>query len=177
MDYIFTYNAPATNHIFKTIVERCICRDKALRYNSVAEIIEDIQGVLKAQEVEDEHELLLRKIRSNQYDALVHEYTMKLVASDQLSKFIVANQLSSFWILLLKFEAVYQRQILQSIDRSYVDATGYGGWRNYDIFASISYNAYLKLDSHELKTLAKSILEGCAGIRYGAKELLDSLLV
>lgn len=177
MDYIFTYNAPTTNHIFKTVVERCICRDKALRYDSVSEIIEDIEGVLKAQAVEDEHALLLQKIRSNQYDALVHEYIMKLVASDQLSKFIVANKLSSFWKLLLKFEAVYQRQILQSIDQGYVDATGYGGWSNYDIFTSISYNAYLKLDSHELKALAKSILEGCAGVRYGAKELLDGLLV
>ena len=102
---------------------------------------------------------------------------MKLVASDQLSKFIVANKLSSFWKLLLKFEAVYQRQILQSIEQGYVDATGYGGWNNYDIFASISYNAYLKLDSHELKALAKSILEGCANVRYGAKALLDGLLV
>ena len=177
MDYIFTYNAPTTNHIFKTVVERCICRDKALRYDAVSEIIEDIESVLKAQAVEDEHALLLQKIRSNQYDALVHEYIMKLVASDQLSKFIVANKLSSFWKLLLKYEAVYQRQILQSIDQGYVDATGYGGWSNYDIFTSISYNAYLKLDSHELKTLAKSILEGCANVRYGAKELLDGLLV
>ena len=177
MDYIFTYNAPTTNHTFKTVVERCIWRDKALRYDSVSEIIEDVEGVLKAQTVEDEHTLLLQKIRSNQYDALVHEYIMKLVASDQLSKFIVANKLSSFWKLLLKFEAVYQRQILQAIDRGYVDATGYGGWSNYDIFTLISYNAYLQLDSHELKTLAKSILEGCANVRYGAKELLDGLLV
>lgn len=177
MDYIFTYNASTTNHMFKTVVERCICRDKALRYDSIAEIIEDVESVLKAQAVEDEHEVLLRNIRNNQYDVLVHEYIMKLVASDQLSKFIVANKLSYFWKLLLKFEAVYQRQILQSIEQGYVDATGYGGWSNYDIFASISYNSYLKLDSHELKTLARSILEGCANVRYHAKELLDGLLV
>lgn len=177
MDYIFTYNASSTNHMFKTVVERCICRDKALRYASIAEVIEDMESVLKARKVDDDHALLLQKIRNNQYDALVHEHIMKLVASDQLSKFIVANKLSSFWKLLLKFEAVYQRQILQSIDQGYVDATGYGGWNNYDIFASISYNAYLKLDSHELKALAKSILEGCANVRYGAKALLDGLLV
>lgn len=175
IDYIFTYNAPTTNHTFKTVVERCICRDKALRYNSVAEIIEDVERVLQAQAVEDEHTLLLQKIQNNQYDALVHEYIINLVTLDQLSKFIVANKLSTFWKLLLKFEAVYQRQILQSIEQGYVEATGYGGWGNYDIFASISYNAYLQLNSHELKIIAKSILEGCANVRYGAKELIDSL--
>ena len=165
IDYIFTYNAPTTNHIFKTVVERCICRDKALRYNSVAEIIEDVERVLQAQAVEDEHALLLQKIQNNRYDALVHEYIMKLFTSDQLSKFIVANRLSSFWKLILKFEVVYQRQILRSIEQGYVEATGYGGWGNYDIFASISYNAYLQLNSHELKIIAKSILEGCANVR------------
>ena len=177
MDYIFAYNSPSSNHIFKTVVERCICRDKALRYDTVAEIIVDINNVREAQAVEDEHALLLQKIRSNQYDVLVHEYIMKLVALDQLSKFIVTNKLSAFWKLLMSFEAVYQRQILQSIEQGYVDATGYGGWSNYDIFTSISYNAYLKLSSHELKTIARSILEGCANVRYSAKKLLDGLLV
>lgn len=177
MDYIFTYNASTTNHIFKTVVERCICRDKALRYGSVTEIIKDIEDILKAQTVEDDRMLLIQKICNNQYDALVHDYIIKLVVSDQLSKFIVANKLSAFWKLLLKFEAIYQLQILQSIDQGYVDATGYGGWSNYDIFASISYNVYLELSSHELKSIAKSILEGCAEVRYSAKKMLDTLLI
>lgn len=96
MDYIFTYNASTTNHIFKAVLERCICRDKALRYDSVTEIIKDIEDILKAQTVEDDRMSLIQKIRNNQYDVLVHDYIIKLVASGQLSKFIVANKLSAF---------------------------------------------------------------------------------
>lgn len=103
MDYIFTYNAPTTNHIFKTIVERCICRDKALRYNSVDQIIADIEITLKSQSEEDRRKGLVTKVLNNQYDAQVQDYVMGLVASDRLSKFIVANKLSSFWKLILRF--------------------------------------------------------------------------
>jgi serine/threonine protein kinase len=53
MDYIFTYNAPTTNHIFKTIVERCICRDKTFRYDSIDQIIADIKTTLKSQAEEN----------------------------------------------------------------------------------------------------------------------------
>ena len=175
MDYIFTYNAPTANHIFKTIVERCICRDKAFRYDSVEQIIADIETTLKSQSEEDRKKGLVAKVLNSQYDAQVQEYVMGLVASDRLSKFIAANKLSSFWRLILRFEPVYQVQILRSIEDGYSDATGYGGWANYDIFATIVYNLCLHLQDIEPKLIARRILEGCADIRYHAKDLLDSL--
>lgn len=175
MDYIFTYNAPTTNHIFKTIVERCICRDKALRYDSVDQIIADIETTLKSQSEEDGKKGLVAKVLNSEYDAQVQDYVMGLVASDRLSKFIVANKLSSFWRLVLRFESVYQVQILNSIEDGYAGATGYGGWANYDIFATIAYNLCLHLQDIEPKAIARRILEGCADIRYRAKDLLDSL--
>ena len=175
MDYIFTYNASTTNHVFKTIVERCICRDKALRYDSVDQIIADIEITLKAQSEEDRKRGIITKIINSQYDTQVQEYILGMVASGRLSKFIVANKLSSFWKLVLRFETIYQVQILKSIEDGYSDATGYGGWGNYDIFATIAYNLCLKLNDIEPKAIARRILEGCADIRYHAKDLLDSL--
>ena len=175
MDYIFTYNTPTTNHVFKTIVERCICRDKALRYDSVDQIIADVENTLKIQSEEDRKNGIITKILNNQYDVQVQEYIMGMVASDRLSKFIVANKLSSFWKLLLRFETVYQVQILNSILDGYSEATGYSGWKNYDIFATIAYNLCLKLSDAEPIAIARSILEGCADVRYHAKDLLDSL--
>lgn len=175
MDYIFTYNAPTSNHIFKTIVERCICRDKALRYDTVDHIIADVETTLKTQSEEDRKKNTIHKVLNSQYDVQVHDYVMGLVSSDRLSKFIVANKLSSFWKLVLRFETVYQVQILTSIEDNYSDATGYGGWGNYDIFASIAYNLCLQLKDAEPKRIARRILEGCANIRYRAKDLLDSL--
>ena len=175
MDYIFTYNASTTNHVFKTIVERCICRDKALRYDSADQIIADIEITLKAQSEEERKRGIITKIINSQYDTQVQEYILGMAASGRLSRFIVANKLSSFWKLVLRFETIYQVQILKSIEDGYSDATGYGGWGNYDIFATIAYNLCLKLNDIEPKAIARRILEGCADIRYHAKDLLDSL--
>lgn len=175
MDYFFTCNAPTTNHIFKTIVERCICRDKALRYDTVDQIIADMETTLSAHSEEDQKKNTINKILNSQYDVQVHDYVMSMVASDRLSKFIVAHKLSSFWKLILRFETVHQVQILNSIEDGYSDATGYGGWGNYDIFAVIAYNLCLQSKDSEPKRIARRILEGCADIRYRAKDLLDSL--
>lgn len=176
MDYIFTYNSLTTNHVFKTIVERCICRDKVLRYSSVDQIIADIEITLKEQSEEDRKRGIVSKILNSQFDVQVQEYILGMVASDRLSKFIVANRLSSFWKLILRFESVYQVQILESIEDGYIDATGYGRWGNYDIFTTIAYNLCLNLRDTEPKAIARRILEGCANVRYQAKNLLDSLL-
>ena len=175
MDYIFTCNAPTADHVFKTIVERCICRDKALRYSSVDQIIADMENTLNAQSEEDRKRGIVSKILNNQYDVQVQEYIIGLVESDRLSKFIVANKLQSFWKLILRFESVYQVQILRSIETGYSAATGYGGWANYDIFATVAYNLCIHLPDGEPKAIARHILEGCANIRYYAQDLLERL--
>ena len=102
-------------------------------------------------------------------------YILQLTASDRLNNFLVSNKLSSFWRLILRFETVYQVQILHSIEDGYSEATGYDGWSNYDIFATIAYNLCLHLKDAEPKMIALRIWEGCANIRYESKRLLDSL--
>lgn len=175
IDYVFTYNAPNPNHVFKTVVERCICRDKELRYNSVAQIINEIELILKDQGQEENRKNTINKILNNQYDSQVHEYIIDLVGADKLSKFIVNHKLSSFGKLVMKFESVYQKEILRNISSGYSEATGYGGWSNYDIFAKIAYYLCTNLKDLETRKIAKSILEECAKIRYEANNLLERL--
>lgn len=175
IDYIFTYNAVNTNHIFKTVIERCICRDKVLRYDLVTEIISEIESILKSQGQEDQRQNTINKILNNQYDSHVHEFIINLTNAEGLSKFIVAHRLSEFGRLILKFESVYKEKILRSIWSDYAAATGYSGWGNYDIFSQIAYYSCINIKELEIKKVAKNILEECAGIRYGAKDLLDSL--
>lgn len=175
IDYVLTYNASNPNHIFKTVVERCICRDKALRYESVKHIIIEIEVILKSQGQEESRQNTINKILNGQYDVQVHEYILDLVNTDRLNKFIVTYKLSSFGEIVMKFESIYQDKILHSVSLGYVEATGYGGWLNYDIFARIAYNLCLNLNDVEVKKIAKNILEECANIRYEAKKLLDQL--
>lgn len=175
IDYVFTHNAPDSNHIFKTVVERCISRNKDLRYDSAQHILNDVENILKDQNQAANKQNTINKIFNNHYDAQVHDFIIGLTESDRISKFIVEHRLSTFWKLVLRFESGYQSKILQSILYNYSEATGYGGWTNYDIFAQISFNLCLNLEDLEVRKIARSILEGCADIRYSAKNLLEKL--
>jgi eukaryotic-like serine/threonine-protein kinase len=175
IDYVFTYNESNLNHIFTTVVERCISRDKEHRYDSVNDIISDINGILKNKSKEANRKNVINKILNNLYDAQVHEFVMDLIETNKISKFIVAHKLSSFGKVIVKFESVYQREMLQAISHGYREATGYGGWSNYDIFAQIAYYLCTSLKDLEAQNIARSILGECANIRYTAKGLLERL--
>ncbi|WP_201317545.1 protein kinase family protein [Paenibacillus sp. EPM92] len=175
IDYVLTHNALDSNHIFKTVVERCISRNKDLRYDSALHILNEVDSILKNQDQAANKQNTINKILNNHYDAQVHDFIIGLTETDKISKFIVEHRLSTFWKLVLRFESGYQSQILQSISYNYVEATGYGGWGNYDIFAQIAYNLCLSLEDFEVKKIARSILEGCADIRYSARNLLEEL--
>ena len=175
IDYILTYNASNSNHPLKTIVERCICRDKALRYDSIEQIISEIEVALKYQNEEQDKTQIINDILNSKYNVRVHEYIIDLIRTDRLCKFIVTHRLSSFWELILQFESVYQIQILQTVSSGFSEATGYGGWSNYDTFATIAYNLCLNLQDLQPKKIARQILEDCAGIRFSAQSLLERL--
>ncbi len=175
IDYVFTHNASDSNHIFKTVVERCISRNKELRYESAQLILNEVESVLRNQDQAENKQIAINKILNSHYDVQVHEFIIDLVETDRISKFIVEHKLSSFWQIILRFESGYQIKILQSISNNYSEATGYGGWGNYDIFAQIAYQLCVNLEDLELKKIARSILEGCADIRYNAKNLLEKL--
>lgn len=175
IDYVFTYNEIDPNHVFKTIVERCTSRNKSLRYDSVKQIINDVEVNLKSQDQEESRISAINKILNDQYDTHVHEFIMDLVDSDRISKFIVTHKLSSFGKIIEQFESAYQIKILQSIAYGYSEATGYGGWSNYDIFAQITYYLCNNLQEIEVINIANSVLKECARIRYSANDLLEKL--
>ena len=176
IDYIFTFKEATYDHMFKTIVERATSRNKALRYDSVEHIINEIEEVLKNQSQKESKSSTINKILNNYYDTQVHEFIMGLVDSDRISKFIVTHQLSSFGEIIEQFESGYQIKIIQTIAFGYSEATGYGGWSNYDTFASIAYYLCKNVQNSEVVDIATSLLEECARIRYFAQELLEDLM-
>lgn len=175
IDYIFTYNAITTDHPLKTIVERCISREKAHRYDSIDKIIADVDVTLKYQYGQLDKAQITNQILNNQYESGVHEYIMDLVGNNKISKFIIKHKLYDFGKLIMQFESVYQIEILTAIDDSYSEATGYGGWSNYDVFAQITYYLCSNLKEVEARNIAYSILKNCASIRFSAKKLLEKL--
>lgn len=175
IDYIFTYNATTTDHPLKTIVERCISREKVHRYDSIDKIMVDIDVILKYQSGQLDKAKITNQILNNQYESGVHKYILDLVSNNKLSDFIVKHKLNNFGKLIMQFESIYQIEILTSIESGYSEATGYGGWSNYDIFAEIAYYLCSNLKEMEARSLAYSILKDCASIRYFAKNLFEKL--
>lgn len=176
IDYVFTSKEAISDHIFKTIVERCTSRNKSLRYDSVEHIINEIDVILKSQDQKDSRNIIIDKILNNYYDTQVHEFVIGLVYSDKISGFIVTHQLSSFGKIIEQFESGYQIKIIQSIAYKYSEATGYGGWSNYDIFADIAYYLCENSQYREVISTSKNVLEECAEIRYSAKNLLEEVM-
>lgn len=174
MDYIFTYKGDENNP-FKVIIERCISRDRQIRYNLAKEVLNDIDMVLQNEGKKDEKENIIRDIKRGNYNIKVHEFILSKVNDGIIGKFIVKYNLSSFGVTILKFANIYQRKIIDAIRNEFEEATGYGGWNNYDIFADISYYLCENAADDNVKNISKDILSKCANIRFTAKSLLEEL--
>lgn len=170
MEYIFQ-----RKENFKPVIERCICMNRDLRYGSVKEVIRDIEIIIIEKNKYQNEKEAIQKVEEGQYDVQVHKHILKLVKLDKLNKFIVDHNLSSFASILLFFESPYQSKILNNILSGYTEATGFNGWPNYDIFARIAYNIYIKSKDDGIKKIAKDILSGCAEYRFEAQGLLEKI--
>lgn len=146
-----------------------------MRDDSISHMNSDLEQLLKDQPTEQEERNTIAKIIDRQYDAQVHGYIIELAASDKLCKFIVEHKLYSFNELVLEFKTLDQKCILTSIYDGFSEATGYGGWSNYNIFSQITYNLYLKLEDLELKKISRQILEECAEVNFDARQRLEKL--
>ncbi|MBW9158024.1 toll/interleukin-1 receptor domain-containing protein [Clostridium tagluense] len=113
------------------------------------------------------------KIKNEIFDLEVYEKILRVLKDDLIAKFIVKYQLDNFGKMILKFDETNQIKLLNSIDRNYVDATGYGGWSNYDLFGRIAYDVAVTIKNETIKNKAKLILEQCAKNRYNLNDLLD----
>ena len=105
----------------------------------------------------------------------VDDFIKKLTAQEQLSTYIVKNQIYDFWKLVLQFNEIDQMLILNEIEDTYSEATGYGHFENYDLFASIMYNIIKKTDKTNVRRIAHNILEGCSKYRYKANDYLKEV--
>ncbi|MGY1465605.1 protein kinase domain-containing protein (plasmid) [Bacillus toyonensis] len=175
IDYVFTSGDSKTQHLFTFIVEKSTSRDKDKRYNSVAEILKDIDFKLNERSNKFSKEEVLVKIQNDIMDIQVNEYTKELVKADKICDYIVKNKLDHFGVIILKFDQVDQIEILKAIEYNYEESTGYGHFENYDVFANIAFRICFETKEEKIYQLARSILEGCAQYRFSSANLLTEL--
>ncbi len=175
IDYIVGDGKISSNHMFTYIVEKCTNRDKEKRYENIESILTDIDFFIKEKSKELDRKVILENILNDILNIQVSEYILELVKQDRLCDYIVINRLYNFGRIIMQFDTLEQIEILVNINSNYSEATGYGGWSNYDIFADISYYVCRNTKERKVFDEAKDILEGCASIRYTAADYLKRM--
>lgn len=120
---------------------------------------------------------LNEKLEEAIFDAEVYEKIKDLINKDLLSKYLVKHQLYNFGKTALKFDVENQKRMMNSIDDTFVEATGYCGWGNYDLFGHISHHVALNSVDGSVKNIAGSILKQCADVRFNLKDLYDDYVM
>ncbi|ELC8424884.1 protein kinase [Clostridium perfringens] len=160
---------------FKAIVDRCITRDRKIRYDYASDVLKDIESIINDKGKEAERESTIDDIINCRFNVKVYNYIMSLVKSSSIGVFIVKHNLNDFGQIILNFEILKQRQILSAINSEFEKATGWNGWENYEIFANISYYIIKNSDDSNMKSIAMEILQVCANNRYYATRLLEEI--
>ena len=163
------------NEKLSYVISKSTNRDKNKRYQRFEDFYDDIESSVKEVEYEDKIKKIELDIRKGIMSPGVDDFIKKLTAQEQLSTYIVKNQIYDFWKLVLQFNEIDQMLILNEIEDTYSEATGYGHFENYDLFASIMYNIIKKTDKTNVRRIAHNILEGCSKYRYKANDYLKEV--
>lgn len=175
IDYIYSMGNNNTKHIFSYVVDKCTSRHRNNRYNSIEEIIEEINFKIHDKEDEKEKIIILEKIQNIIFDVQVSDLILELINKNILCEYIINNRLNNFGFLIIQFNVIEQINILKEIENNFVSATGYGKFHNYDIFANISNHICMNTDEDKVFNMAFRILEECAKYRFNAEDLLKQI--
>ena len=98
-------------------------------------------------------------------------FISKQLENKTLADFIVQNVLMGFTNIIIKCSETMKSDIWKNITENYVDATGYGGFANYDTFAEIAMDyIYCEDENIILRKKAMNVLKGCSHYRYKAND-------
>ena len=157
------------------VISKATERNRAKRYTTMDEMIQDVNSSVREISEEEKLQNIEVNLQHGEISKDVEEFVMRLMRQEQLSNYIVRKQLYTFWKVLIQFNEIDQLALLGEIDRTYSEATGYGHFENYDLFAGIAYNVIRNSANMKIQRKAYSILEGCASYRYNASDYLKEI--
>jgi Serine/threonine protein kinase len=175
IDFIMGNGQLGTKHPFKLLVEHCTKSSREDRYGNMPSLIEAFSSLYENLVNGENINEINMNVTQGVYNLAVENYLVKLVSNNKLASQIVSNSWFDIPNIIQKCDIDNQLKIIKSIYSNYVEATGYGGWENYDIFANISYDIIMGEFDVSIKQIALDILENCAGVRYNAASLLDKI--
>lgn len=157
------------NKDLSLIISKCTDRNRNNRYQDISEIITSIEQTLDAVTKVEDINVIKTKIKNYEFDSRVEVFISKQLENRTLADFIVQNVLMGFTNIIIKCSDTMKRDIWENISENYVDATGYGGFANYDTFAEIAMDyIYCEEENIILRKKAMSVLKGCSQYRFKA---------
>jgi len=175
IDYIMGDGNLGGAHSFRPLVDKCTYDEKSRRFQSVIELKKSFSSIYEVYLKGEDIKQITSEIQDGNHSIIGEEYLIKLAKENRVASQIVANNWVKVSRVILECSSDNQNTIMKSIDCDFIEATGYKGWENYDIFATIAYDVLIESADITICKYAYSILNGCAKNRFGAKHLLDSV--
>ena len=173
IDYITSESE--LNKKLSYVISKATERNRSKRYTTMDEFIQDVNSSEREISEEEKIQNIEVYLQQGEISKDVEEFVMRLMRQEQLSNYIVRKQLYSFWKVLIQFNEIDQLTLLGEIDRTYSEATGYGHFENYDLFAGVAYNVIRNSNNVKIQKKAYSVLEGCARYRYNDSDYLNEI--
>lgn len=173
IDYITRNNSLNTKLSY--VINKATDRNRLKRYANFSDLLDDFKSSLEDISAEERLIVLEQKLYKSENSPEVESFILELVSNDQIASYVVKKKLNNFNVLLLTFNETVQATLLDNILDNYAEATGYGGFENYDLFAGIMYRFIHKSTSSKLQRIAYEVLEGCAQYRYNANDYLKEI--
>ena len=107
------------NQKLSYVIAKATHRDRKKRYQTLNDLIEDIDNSTKDITEEEKAQRIFDKIKKSEMAPDVEEFLLNLIQKNELSYYIVNNQLYNFGRLLLTLQEMDQIVALEELNRNY----------------------------------------------------------
>ncbi|MFI3213013.1 MAG: protein kinase [Eubacteriales bacterium] len=175
VDYIMGNGNLGIKHELKLLVERCTKSDKQDRYDSVISLEEAFDELINVINEDTNFSDMSTSIGEGKHTVAVEEYIVKLADNNILASQVVANKWIKLASVFIECELENQNKIIKNLSNTYIEATGYGKWENYDIFGKIAYDIVNSEVGIDIRKNAYDILEDCSNRRFKIRDLSNTI--
>ncbi|MFI3252629.1 MAG: protein kinase family protein [bacterium] len=163
-------------HLLYSIVKKCMDRESSRRYQSYTEIYNAIEAVINATIETETTKEVLQKLSKGYSDIEQITIVQQAINEKQISELIIDYKINNFKKIFDVLDYQLQLDCLNVINDTFVNATGYNCWDNYNYFVNLSEQIIIDANIEEdIKMIAAMILKECSYVRYNAQDKIKHI--
>jgi len=174
-EYVVSYDGYKMGDDISFIINKATNRNKSMRYVDMGFMCADITNLIQNLDAHVNELSIIEDIKNGVLNSDTHKRIMDLTNSGEIAYTIVELRLNNFASIIKQMPLEDQQAVLQNISEEYVNATGYGGFGNYDIFSDICFQLLNDRIAKPMYDICVEILRGCASIRFRSANQYQTL--